>query len=60
MNIEVGIQDHVNFNFEIFQNKFSLQDCIIGRIKFNLVKIQLKGAELHLYKKEILLGIFLS
>lgn len=57
--MEIGIQDKLDFNFEIFQNKFSLNDCIIGRLRFNKVNIQIKSAEIHFIKKEIFLGNFL-
>ena len=56
LNIEMGIQEKLNLNFEIFQNKFHLHDCIIGKLIFNKVKIPIKSVEVHLYKKEILLG----
>jgi len=56
LNLEIGILERLNFNLELFQNKFHLNDCIIGRLTFNKVKLTIKSAEIHFYKKEILLG----
>lgn len=58
--MEIGIEEKLNFNFELFQNKFHLKDCIIGRLTFNKVKLIIKSAEIHFYKKEILLGNFFN
>jgi hypothetical protein len=52
VDFEVGIQNLFSMNIEIFQNKFHLNDCIIGKIKFNKVKFNIKSVEAHLYKKE--------
>jgi hypothetical protein len=57
LNYEVGIQNAFKMNIEIFQNKFHLNDCILGRIIFNKVKFSIKSIEAHLYKKEIIWSI---
>lgn len=54
LGLEIGIQDKLNFSIEIFQQKFHLSDCILGKVMFKKVKIPIKSLEAHLYKKEIL------
>ena len=54
---EIGISDKLDFIFEIFQNKFHLSDCILGKITFNKVNFPIKCIEIHLYKKEAFTSI---
>jgi hypothetical protein len=51
------MQDKLNLEFEVFQNKFHLNDCILGKLTFNKVSLGIKSVEIHLFKKELLLSI---
>lgn len=52
IRIYVGIPNKLQFDCEIFKNKFHLNDCIKGKIHFSLVQTKLKTIEAHLLKRE--------
>jgi vacuolar protein sorting-associated protein 26 len=52
VRMEVGMSNLIHLEYEIFQNKFSLKDCILGKIYFSYVNLKVKSVELHLIRKE--------
>lgn len=57
IKMEVGIEDCLHIEFEYNQNSFHLQDVVVGRIYFLLVRIKIKYMELVLIKRESTKGI---
>ena len=51
-NLEIGIEGKLRLSFELERTKFYLEDCIIGRLVFNLIKIKIANAEILLIKRE--------
>eukprot|EP01127_Copromyxa_protea_P004365 TRINITY_DN1422_c0_g1_i1.p1 TRINITY_DN1422_c0_g1~~TRINITY_DN1422_c0_g1_i1.p1 ORF type:complete len:371 (+),score=92.83 TRINITY_DN1422_c0_g1_i1:40-1113(+) len=52
VRMEVGIEDCLHIEFEYERNKYHLQDVILGRIYFRLVRLRIKYMELCLVRRE--------
>lgn len=52
--MEVGSENRLNIELEIFKNIFHLKDCVEGRILFKEVSVPLKTMELWIVRKEVL------
>jgi len=52
IKMEVGIEDCLHIEFEFSRSVFSLKDCILGKVFFNLVRIKIKHMELNIIRKE--------
>lgn len=46
--MEVGIEDCLHLEFEFGRDRYHLQDVIVGRIRFLLVRIRLKHMEVEI------------
>ncbi len=44
----------IHLEYELYQSKFYLDQCIIGKIYFVRVNMKVKAAEVHLIKRETL------
>jgi len=53
IRMEVGIEDCLHIEFEFNKQNYHLEDVIIGKIDFVLVKIKLKYMEIALIRREI-------
>jgi len=42
IKMEVGIEDCLHIEFEFSRSVYSLKDCILGKVFFNLVRIKIK------------------
>lgn len=51
-NLEIGIEGKLSLNFQIDRTKFYLEDCIVGWLTFNLVRIKIVNIEIYLIKRE--------
>jgi len=52
IKMEVGIEDCLHIEFEYNKSKYHLQDVVIGKIYFLLVRIKIKHMELCVIKRE--------
>lgn len=52
IKMEVGIEDCLHIEFEYNKSKYHLEDVIIGKIYFLLVRIKIKNMEIAIIKKE--------
>lgn len=52
IKMEVGIEDCLHIEFEYQRSKYHLQDVLIGKIFFLLVRIKIKHMEIVLIKRE--------
>lgn len=52
IKMEVGIEDCLHIEFEYNQAKYHLQDVVIGKIFFLLVRIKIKHMEVVIIKRE--------
>uniref|UniRef100_A0A0B7AH59 Arrestin C-terminal-like domain-containing protein n=2 Tax=Arion vulgaris TaxID=1028688 RepID=A0A0B7AH59_9EUPU len=52
IKMEVGIEDCLHIEFEYNKSKYHLQDVIVGKIYFLLVRIKIKYMELQVIKRE--------
>lgn len=52
IKMEVGIEDCLHLEFEYNQQKYHLDDAIVGKIFFLLTRIRLRFMELELIKRE--------
>jgi len=52
IKMEVGIEDCLHIDFEFSRAVYSLKDCILGKVFFNLVRIKIKHMELGVVRKE--------
>jgi vacuolar protein sorting-associated protein 26 len=52
IKMEVGIEDCLHIEFEFSRSVFTLKDCILGKVYFNLVRIKIKHMELNIIRKE--------
>eukprot|EP00479_Gromia_sphaerica_P014223 TRINITY_DN833_c0_g1_i3.p1 TRINITY_DN833_c0_g1~~TRINITY_DN833_c0_g1_i3.p1 ORF type:complete len:143 (+),score=35.67 TRINITY_DN833_c0_g1_i3:588-1016(+) len=50
--MEVGIEDCLHIEFEYDKSKYHLEDVIVGKIYFLLVRIKIKHMELQILKRE--------
>lgn len=52
IKMEVGIEDCLHIEFEYNRSKFHLNDVIVGKIYFLLVRIKVKNMELAILRRE--------
>ncbi len=52
IKMEVGIEDCLHIEFEYDKSKYHLQDIVIGKIYFLLVRIKIKHMELAIIRRE--------
>ena len=52
ISMEVGIEDCLHIEFEYQKSKFHVNDVIVGRVFFLLVRIKIKHMELAIVKRE--------
>jgi vacuolar protein sorting-associated protein 26 len=52
IKMEVGIEDCLHIEFEFSRCVYTLKDCILGKVYFNLVRIKIKHMELNIIRKE--------
>jgi len=52
IKMEVGIEDCLHIEFEYNKSKYHLQDVVIGKIYFLLVRIKIKHMEVVIIKRE--------
>jgi vacuolar protein sorting-associated protein 26 len=52
IKMEVGIEDCLHIEFEYDRAKYNLQDTVVGKIFFLLVRIKIKHMELVIIKRE--------
>ena len=52
IKMEVGIEDCLHIEFEYNKSKYHLQDVVLGKIYFLLVRIKIKHMELSIIKRE--------
>jgi vacuolar protein sorting-associated protein 26 len=52
IKMEVGIEECLHIEFEFTRSKFHLKDCIVGIVRFNLVRIKIRMMELAIIRKE--------
>lgn len=52
IKMEVGIEECLHIEFEFTRSRFHLKDCIMGIVRFNLVRIKIKMMELSIIRKE--------
>jgi len=52
IKMEVGIEDCLHIEFEYNKSKFHLQDAVLGKIFFLLVRIKIKHREIAIIKRE--------
>jgi vacuolar protein sorting-associated protein 26 len=52
IKMEVGIEDCLHIEFEFSRSVFTMRDCVLGKVYFNLVRIKIKHMELNIIKKE--------
>ena len=50
--MEVGVEDCLHIELEYNKTMYHLQDVIIGRISFLLVRIKIKHMEIDILRKE--------
>lgn len=51
--MEVGIEDCLHIEFEYDKAKYHLNDVVVGKIYFLLVRIKLKYMEVEIRRREI-------
>jgi len=54
IKMEVGIEECLHIEFEFHKKHYHLQDVVIGRINFRLVRLKIKHMEISLLRKEII------
>jgi len=52
LKMEVGIEDCLHIEFEYDRSKYNLQDVVVGKVYFLLVRIKIKHMELNIVRKE--------
>jgi vacuolar protein sorting-associated protein 26 len=52
IRMEVGIEDCLHIEFEYNRSKYSLQDVVVGKVYFLLVRIRIKHMELSVVRRE--------
>jgi vacuolar protein sorting-associated protein 26 len=52
IKMEVGIEECLHIEFEYDKQKYNLQDVIIGKVYFLLVRIKIKHMELNIIRRE--------
>ncbi|THD18788.1 Vacuolar protein sorting-associated [Fasciola hepatica] len=54
IQMEVGIEDSLHIEFEYNKSKYHLEDVIVGKIYFLLVRVKIKNMEIQILKRETL------
>lgn len=54
IRMEVGIEQCLHIEFEYDKSKYHLNDVVIGKVYFLLVRIKIKSMELAIIKREVL------
>ncbi len=58
--MEIGVDNMIHLEYELFKNKYHLDDCVLGKIFFIKVNLNVRTIELHLIKTESIgHGIFM-
>jgi vacuolar protein sorting-associated protein 26 len=52
IRMELGIPNQTLFEFELFKNKYNLEDCILGRLRFERVNMKVRSIDIQLIKIE--------
>ena len=52
IKMEVGIEDCLHIEFEYAKGKYHLEDVVVGKIYFLLVRIRIKHMELEIRRRE--------
>lgn len=52
IKMEVGIEECLHIEFEFDRKKYHLNDCIVGKVNFVVVRIKIKYMELALIRRE--------
>lgn len=52
IKMEVGIEDCLHIEFEFAKSVYTMKDCVLGKVFFNLVRIKIKHMELNIIRKE--------
>eukprot|EP00208_Stichococcus_sp_RCC1054_P007891 CAMPEP_0206152146 /NCGR_PEP_ID=MMETSP1473-20131121/39179_1 /ASSEMBLY_ACC=CAM_ASM_001109 /TAXON_ID=1461547 /ORGANISM="Stichococcus sp, Strain RCC1054" /LENGTH=516 /DNA_ID=CAMNT_0053549703 /DNA_START=223 /DNA_END=1773 /DNA_ORIENTATION=- len=52
VKMEVGIEDCLHIEFEYMRGRYHLQDTVVGKIYFLLVRIRLKHMEIEIRRRE--------
>ena len=52
IKMEVGIEECLHIEFEYDKSKYHLEDVVIGKVYFLLVRIKIKSMELAIVKRE--------
>jgi vacuolar protein sorting-associated protein 26 len=52
VKLEMGIDNIIQLQYELYQTKYHTDEAIIGRLLFHKCLMEVKFIELHLYKKE--------
>jgi vacuolar protein sorting-associated protein 26 len=52
IRMEVGFNNMIHLEYELFQSKFHLDECIMGKLYFVDVQMKVKAVEVHLIKAE--------
>ena len=53
VRLEVGIGNKIHMEYELFKNKYSLADCVVGKIYFIKVAMKVKTVEIHFVRTEM-------
>jgi len=53
--MEVGIEDCLHIEFEFAKSVYTLKDCVLGKVFFNLVRIKIILKSLIIYHNSILI-----
>lgn len=52
IRMEVGFSNLIHLEYELFQSKYNLDECIVGKVYFVSVMMKVKTVEIHLVKNE--------
>lgn len=52
IKLEVGIDNALHIEFEYTKTQYHLKDCIVGRVLFHQMNVQIKTMELCIVRKE--------
>ena len=58
IKMEVGIEDCLHIEFEYNKSKYHLQDVVLGKIYFLLVRIKIKHMEVEIRRRETTATLF--
>ena len=54
LKMEVGIEECLHIEFEYNRSKYHLNDWIVGKVYFSLVRLRIKTMEVAIIKRETL------